>query len=206
MKLRFGLGTGILVLLVVSEACGLWIQNRRIQELQAESELRAAAFEENYGDFGGWHRWKWEGKKVDVESCLEELPGYSVKFEDAPESQRRVTLYEAGKAQFEWTDDGATVACVKADVLYLATYSPICSSCELSAVDLTTKEVLWKNKPIGLGPVQHSQYANALNLHVGTIRSTDFLVLYGSEGHGEYIEWIRMDIGQTFFHRIVELR
>jgi hypothetical protein len=204
--MRFGLGPAVLAFLAVSAACGLWIQNRQVQELQAKSVRLAVAYDENFGDFGGWHEWKWDGAKVDVEDCLGELPGYTVGTKDASELRRRVTMYKDGKTAFEWADEGRTVASFNGGILYLATYNPIASGCELSAVDLSTKKVLWKSTPVGLGPVQHSQYCNALNLHVAKFRTACFLVLYGSEGHGEYVEWVRADTGQTFFHRIFELR
>ena len=83
--------------------------------------------------------------------------------------------------------------------LYSARISNISSGCILYAFDLRTGAQRWTTPLTGLGPIDHSEYLNAVELRMIDGRP----VVFGWESSGRYIEAVDRTTGVTAFHLIV---
>ncbi len=70
------------------------------------------------------------------------------------------------------------------DTLFVARYSPIASGCEVRAFELESGRERYRVPVRGLGPVDHSQYANEVQLAL----TKDKLEILGWESAGRYVE------------------
>jgi len=79
------------------------------------------------------------------------------------------------------------------DILYYADYNPIRTGCTVVAYDLQERKQLWKTELKGLGPVRHSKYWNKAQITFWE----GYLVVYGKEAGGKYLEIINIETGHT---------
>src|SRR3990172_5068012 len=68
------------------------------------------------------------------------------------------------KSAYEWVGHAHTVFEIVGDRLYYADYSTLGTGGAIVAVDLTTGNVVWREKLEALGPIEHSKYLNRMNL------------------------------------------
>jgi len=89
---------------------------------------------------------------------------------------------------------------VKGGRLYVALYSDIATGCEVMALDTESGKLLWRTRLQGLGPLHHSKYQNRVQL-----RFLDtWLVVFGDEAAGKYIEVLEPKHGGTISNRVVK--
>jgi outer membrane protein assembly factor BamB len=84
--------------------------------------------------------------------------------------------------------------------LYAALYSNIATGCRILALDATSGDVLWDTPLKGLGPLHHSKYSNLVQMRF----INDWLVVFGKESGGKYIEVLDPKSGQQLFNQVVQ--
>ena len=75
------------------------------------------------------------------------------------------------------------------ETLLVARFGRISSGCSVYAYDIDTGLERWRIALDGLGPIEHSQYLNAVQIQ----RDGDQLVVFGDESEGKYIEVLDLD-------------
>lgn len=102
-----------------------------------------------------------------------------------------------GARVWGWDEAGAFVedaaVATESDVLFVALFSNIGSGCELRAYRITTGEELWRTHLVGLGPIDHSEYLNDVQLQLRPER----VLVFGWESEGRYIEVVDRGSGRT---------
>jgi hypothetical protein len=68
--------------------------------------------------------------------------------------------------------------------LFVADYPAIASGARFAAYELQSGAMVWSREAIAIGPQQHSQYSNVVQLRL----IGDALIAYGDEAHGAYVE------------------
>lgn len=91
----------------------------------------------------------------------------------------------------------AAALALDAERLYVVDYCAIASGARVEAFDRRTGALQWSVALQGIGPQQHSEYANAVELRV----VDDLLAVYGREAHGDYIEVLVAATGAQVHHR-----
>jgi hypothetical protein len=105
-------------------------------------------------------------------------------------------LWHADEAH-AFVEDAALV--LDRGTLYSARISNISTGCTLHAFDARTGAPRWKTHLEGLGRIAHSEYLNAVELHVIGGRP----VVFGWESSGKYIEARDPSTGATAFHALL---
>jgi len=146
--------------------------------------------------------WKWVDGQSLPEYCAEVIGGgYHVTLEPVPANAAAITIRVSrdGKDVYSWQGHKHSVFVRRGDVLYYADFRFQASGCTVVAYDLTSRRRLWKTILWGIGPQRHSRYSNRINMAAdGT-----YLIVYGNEGFGRYIEMLDPKTGQTVGHRLV---
>jgi len=86
------------------------------------------------------------------------------------------------------------------DILYYADYSPIRTGCMVVAYDLKERKQLWKAELEGLGPIGHSKYINRVQMTFWE----GYLVIYGKEVGGKYLEIVDIETGKTVGNKMLD--
>jgi outer membrane protein assembly factor BamB len=84
--------------------------------------------------------------------------------------------------------------------LYAALYSDIATGCEVIALDAETGKLRWRMRLQGLGPLHHSKYQNRVQIRI----LNTWLVIFGDEAAGKYIEVLDPERGGTISNRVVK--
>jgi PQQ-like domain len=83
---------------------------------------------------------------------------------------------------------------LRGDTLYVAHYCSISSGItRMLAFDAASGEQRWSRHPLALGPVEHSEYNNEVELR----EMHDHVVIFGKESAGNYVEVIDPATGAT---------
>ena len=143
--------------------------------------------------------WTWsEDQTSIVHYFLKKPVGYEVRLIrladwEAGGNAIHVEVHEEGKKVYQWRThiEGAFV--FSNSTLVYSTHHPNASGCHLIAVDLNTGKQLWASSLDGIGPVNHSQYQNQINLRIHQGQIT----VLGNESFGQYIEMVDLKTGQT---------
>jgi hypothetical protein len=83
-------------------------------------------------------------------------------------------------------------------LLVRAEYDPISSGCTLACVDLATGRERWRTGLEALGPVEHSEYENAVAMY---LLDPGRVIIYGREAAGRYVEIVDVKTGRTVGHK-----
>lgn len=87
----------------------------------------------------------------------------------------------------------------RAPTLYVALYIATATGCGVVALNETSGNLLWETPLQGLGALHHSKYSNAVQMRfIG-----NYLVIFGDEAGGRYIEVLDPDSGQRLSGRSV---
>jgi hypothetical protein len=146
--------------------------------------------------------WSWSDDRANPQYSAEHLgDGYKAEISLMPADPQSVAirLIHGGSGAYSWKGHGRSVFVQRDDVLYYADFSPMSSGCTLVAVDLRAGRRLWKTGLWGIGPRGHSQYLNLINLAF----DGKYVVVYGNEMVGRYIELVDAATGRTAGHRLV---
>lgn len=130
----------------------------------------------------------YDTSKYDVRILLkkEKHGGYFITFLDG---EREVfTIHGHHRTVFATCDNR----------LYYGEFGTSSSGAEIVAVDLETGKQLWKSSVLGIGPVTHFAYTNALTLRA----HSKGVMVYGNEALGQYFEVKDPDTGVTIAHRL----
>lgn len=97
------------------------------------------------------------------------------------------------------THGDAAALLVAGGAVYVACYSPISSGATVHAFDLKTGAPRWSTELRGLGPIDHSKYANQVVLR----GAGGALAAFGNEAAGRYIEVLDPTTGKTLSNRVL---
>lgn len=109
-----------------------------------------------------------------------------------------ITILSGSREIYSWEGHANSVFRILDDRLYYARFHPSSSGGTIVAIDLNTGKEIWATPLDALGGVQHSAYRSVLNLHC----NRKVVWLYGNESFGHYIEFKRIDTGETVGHKI----
>jgi hypothetical protein len=144
--------------------------------------------------------WRWSDEKASLQYCIEQhLPDFDLERGNEKSFCAPITIRaKNGNLVYFYKDghDGTVFIRLK-DTLYLADFSPACSGCSVIALDLTTGRMIWNTELSGIGPTNHKEYSNAVNIE------TDgrHIIVYGNESHGRYVEILDPATGKTLANR-----
>lgn len=94
---------------------------------------------------------------------------------------------------------GVSLACSD-DTLFVADYGAIASGARIAAHRLVDGTLLWTREALAIGPQEHSEYFNVVQLRLIEGR----LIAYGDESHGAYVEVMDPSSGALLDHARVE--
>jgi hypothetical protein len=98
-----------------------------------------------------------------------------------------------------FVEDAALV--IHHGTLYAARFSNISTGCTLHAFDVHAGTKRWTpSRLVGLGPIGHSKYLNAVQLRIIEERP----VVFGWESSGRYIEAVDPTTGAQAYHSLLE--
>jgi hypothetical protein len=146
--------------------------------------------------------WSWSADRASVTDSFLRLPNtYQVELIRPKDKTGVVTIrfLDDGKEAFAWMGHYGSVFAMSGDVLVYADFGPGRTGCSLIAYDLKQKKQVWKTALMGLGPINHSRYANAVTLEFidnATVR------VFGNESAGKYLEIVDINTGKTVGHRV----
>jgi hypothetical protein len=86
------------------------------------------------------------------------------------------------------------------DRVFVAYYCAISSGARLFALDLQTGKERFVTQLAALGPIAHSKYSNHVTLKI----QDGFIVVFGNEAFGRYIEVVDPGSGKTLSNRKLE--
>lgn len=149
--------------------------------------------------------WHWDGDQPGFGKSFYHEPRTAndgeleCRFTYAPNLARTLCSF-AGRELWHQDDAHAFVedAALVLDhgTLYSARYSDIATGCTMHAFDARTGVERWKTHLLGIGPIGHSEYLNAVELRMVDGRPTAF----GWESGGRYVEALDPATGVDAFH------
>ena len=145
--------------------------------------------------------WTWAPERASVSDSFLRMPNtYQVELVRPKDKVGvvNIRLLDEGKEAFAWMGHYGSVFAMSGDVLVYADFGPGRTGCSLIAYDLKQKKQVWKTALMGLGPINHSRYANAVTLEfidAATVR------VFGHESAGKYLEILDINTGKTVGHR-----
>ncbi len=113
-------------------------------------------------------------------------------------------IVSTGESTLIWsrptaTANSAALVC-QDDVLYVAFYSRSATGCRVLALNASSGEVLWETPLQGIGSIGHSKYKNSVQIRM----MDEYLVIFGWEASGKYIEILNPQDGRLIFNRKVK--
>lgn len=146
-------------------------------------------------------QWGWSESEAGPFYCMGQLPEkYGVRIATLPGERSRFTFAVTRDSRdlYTWRGHRWSIFRVSDDQLFYADWNPNASGGDIVAVDLRTAKELWRSSLQALGPVEHSAYANHLNLTM----NSEVITILGNEGAGRYIEFKSVETGKTVGHKI----
>ena len=144
-------------------------------------------------------QWHWSREKANLTYCIiHHLPDYEVQRIADPyfglnervefrskENHALPYSIESGHEYIVFTRSN--------DTLYIADYHFNSSGCEVVAINLKTGKQLWKSSLHGIGPIDHFEYLNFVNIETDGQR----ILVSGNEAGGRYVELLDIMTGET---------
>lgn len=146
--------------------------------------------------------WKWSDERATARFSADNLGnGLRAELELVRDKPKGLTLrlVQDGREIFSWQGHSRTVFVTTDSTLYRADFHPSMNGCALVAYDLKNRQQKWKTALWGIGPRSHSQYSNQINLTF----DGKYLIVYGNEAYGQYIELVDPESGRTVGHKVV---
>ncbi|MEK9141332.1 MAG: hypothetical protein AAB308_09790 [Nitrospirota bacterium] len=146
--------------------------------------------------------WQWDGEDT-AGSVLQVEDGSRFVFariadgEMVELQQLRSTATPVWTRRIPAVRANAAVLLHRAGKLYAALYSNIATGCRILALDAASGDVLWDTPLKGLGPLHHSKYSNLVQLRL----INNWLVVFGNESGGKYIEVLDLTRGQLLSNK-----
>jgi outer membrane protein assembly factor BamB len=148
--------------------------------------------------------WLWNAGMDNPLGCIAQCgDDYDISFL-SPKDDRdtlTITVLLQGKTLYSWKGHRNSAFRILDDRLYYAKFHPSSSGGIIVAVDLNTGRELWTSELRALGSPDHSAYRTLLNLSFNG--NGEVVRIYGNESMGRYIEFKRVDTGQTVGHKIL---
>jgi hypothetical protein len=145
--------------------------------------------------------WAWEDEKASPFWGISQAgEKYTIVMVSKPNERYDLTfkVLHGEKVVYTWLGHVKSVFRIQEDRLYYARFSFSGSGGSVVAVDLSTGKELWDSPLQALGPIQHSQYLNLMNLDT----NFDVVWVWGNETMGRYLEYKDVTTGKTVGHRI----
>jgi len=166
------------------------------------SGLRVSAAETiDYQKTADGAGWGWLAEMANPLGCIAQCAGkYDIRLVSPKDdrSSLTITVLLASREMYTWKGHRDSVFSILDDRLYYAKFHPSSSGGSIVAVDLTTGKELWRSELKALGGIRHSAYRSLLNLDC----NRDVVTVHGNESMGRYIEFKRVDTGETVGHKI----
>ena len=142
-------------------------------------------------------QWRWSKEKASLEYCIKKhLPDYDVELvrknafntplEIRAKNDRKV-IYDMESAH------PSTVLTRSKDMLYIADFSYGASGCSVIALDLKSGKQLWKSRLKAIGPTNHKEYVNLVNIETDGKQ----VIVNGNEAYARYVEVLDIKTGKT---------
>ena len=160
------------------------------------------AYGQDYQKIADSTPWTWAPERASITDSFLKFPNtYQVELIRKKDKydQIIVRLVDNGKELVAWQGHQRSVFCLKGDVLVYADFNSSTSGCIVIAYDLKKQKRLWKTDLNGLGPIDHFEYANEVNLE---IISKEAVRVFGNEFAGQYLEIVDLKTGKTVGHRM----
>jgi hypothetical protein len=145
--------------------------------------------------------WRWSKERVSLDYCVKHnLRGYTARstpLDDGSTGALQIAVCAGTEEVATFHGHGLTVFVQADDVLYLAYYHPMIYGGSIVAYDLKARKQLWTCALRGNPPFVARHYNNRLILEV----DGDAILVFGSESHGRYIEYVDRQSGQTVGHK-----
>lgn len=144
--------------------------------------------------------WEWSDEN-DLLRCVRNLDDYEVRITRAkgarPPDGLRVAVFDGATEVFAIDGHRATVLTRRGGVAFVADFDPGATGCAVVAFDLKNRKELWRAELRGNPPPFHSAYR-----HQVVFRWEEkWLVVYGDEANGRYIEFLDPATGKTVGHK-----
>jgi len=164
--------------------------------------LRASAAEAiDYQKTADGAGWGWLEEMANPLGCISQCGDkYDIRLVSAKDDRYSltITVLFAGREVYSWKGHRHSVFRILDDRLYYAKFHPSSTGGSVVAVDLGTGKELWTSGLKALGGIKHSAYRAILNLDC----NRDVVTVHGNESMGRYIEFKRVDTGETVGHKI----
>jgi hypothetical protein len=145
--------------------------------------------------------WRWPMGMSNPLDCISQCGDkYDISLV-SPKNDRSaltITVLLGGKTIYSWQGHRDSVFRILDDRLYYATFHPSSSGGRIVAVDLAIGKELWTSELRALGGITHFAYHTVLSLDC----NREVVTIIGNESMGRYIEFKRVDSGQTVGHKI----
>jgi hypothetical protein len=160
-----------------------------------------AAEEIDYQKTADGAGWGWLAEMDNPLGCVAQCGGkYNIKLVSPHDDRYALTIsvLVGDRGMYSWKGHRHSVFRILDDRLYYAKFHPSSSGGSIVAVDLTTGKELWTSELRALGNIEHSAYRTLLNLDC----NREVVTIWGNETLGRYVEFKRVDTGQTVGHRM----
>jgi hypothetical protein len=137
-----------------------------------------------------------------LESVIATTDPLEIELKHLERDHFEVRIGQDGKALASFQAHRSTCFKVCGRYLVYPDYNPSSSGGRIVAYDLAQQKVAWTRALEGIGPVDHSRYANMIFLDViyGVVN------VYGRESFGTYLEYLDLNTGKQLGHRIFQKR
>lgn len=144
--------------------------------------------------------WRWHAEMANPLACIAQCGDkYDINILSSKNrDDLAISVLLGTQTIYSWKGHQDSVFRILDDRLYYAKFHPSSSGGIIVAVDLTTGKELWTSELKALGSIIHSAYRSSLNLDC----NREVVTILGNESMGRYIEFKRVDIGQTVGHKI----
>jgi hypothetical protein len=160
-----------------------------------------SSFGQDYQKIADSTVWSWSAERASVtDSLLRFSKDYQVELIRPKNRFGEITirLLDNGKEVVAWEGHYRSVFTSNGNVLVYAVFGPSRTGCAVVAYDLKSQKQLWKTDLKGIGPIDHFQYSNSVNLE---IINNDAVRVFGNETAGQYLEIVDLKTGKTVGHR-----
>ena len=150
------------------------------------------------------HRLNWSKENASLEYCIKKhLPDYDVEYDRNEQFYTPIKIRAKNDRKIIFTMDSGhlnTVFTRSKDIVYIAEFSYAATGCSVVAIDLKSRKPVWKTQLEGIGPTDHTEYVNLVNIETDGKR----IVVNGNEGNGRYVEVLDIKTGKTLANKKLE--